>query len=377
MPVMVDEQNIYEIALTKLPNVGSQLTRLLVSYCGSPKAVFEATTGKLLKIPGVGSSRAKGILNGAKGALLEAEQILKQAQEMEVQPLFYTSAKYPDRLKQIADAPVLLYYRGNANLNQKRIISIVGTRQVTSYGQTVTERIIDELKQFNVMVVSGLAYGIDIIAHRAALQAGIPTIGVMASGLDIVYPSAHRKYAERMLTQGGLLTENVFGTKPDAPRFPARNRIIAGMSDCTIVIEAALKSGTLITADIAHSYDKEVLAVPGNITSPVSEGTNHLIKSHKAAAYTTAQDLVELLNWDLQDAAAAKAKAATPSFDASEFNPDELKVLQVLQQTREEQMDNLSWKAQVPVSLLASVLLNLEFRGIVRALPGKRFKLLT
>ncbi|MFD2999017.1 DNA-processing protein DprA [Pontibacter toksunensis] len=373
---MVDEQNIYEIALTKLPGLGSQLTRLLVSYCGSPKAVFESTTGKLLKIPGIGGGKAKSILDGAKSALLEAEQVLKQAEEMEVQPLFYTSPKYPDRLKQIADAPVLLYYHGNSNLNQTRIISIVGTRQITSYGQNVTERIVEELKQYNVMVVSGLAYGVDIVAHRAALQAGMPTIGVMASGLDIIYPAAHRKYAERMLTQGGLLTENVFGTKPDAPRFPARNRIIAGMSDCTIVIEAAIKSGSLITADIAHSYDKEVLAVPGNITSPLSEGTNYLIKTNKAAAYTTAQDLVELLNWDLQDAAAAKTKATKLVFDATDFNPDELKVLQVLQQTREEQMDNLSWKAQVPVSLLASVLLNLEFRGIVRALPGKRFMLL-
>lgn len=373
---MVDDQRIYEIALTRLPGLGSQLTRVLVSYCGSAKAVFEAPTGKLLRVPGVGDGRARSILDGAKGALLEAEQVLKQAEAMDVQPLFYTSPKYPDRLKQIADAPVLLYFRGHANLNQRRIISIVGTRQITNYGQTVTERIVEDLKQHNVMVVSGLAYGVDIVAHRAALQAGLSTIGVMASGMDIVYPAAHRKYAERMLSQGGLLTENVFGTKPDAPRFPARNRIIAGMSDCTIVIEAALKSGTLITADIAHSYDKEVLAVPGNITSPFSEGTNYLIKSHKAAAYTTAQDLVELMNWDLQDAAAARAKV-TISFDASDYNPEELKVLQVLQQTREEQMDNLSWKAQVPVSLLASVLLGLEFKGIIKALPGKRFVLLS
>lgn len=374
---MVDDQRIYEIALTRLPNLGSQLARLLVSYCGSPKAVFEAPPGKLLRVPGVGNGRVRSILDGAKGALLEAEQIQKQAEELDVQPLFFTSPNYPDRLKQIADAPILLYFRGNANLNQRRIISIVGTRQITTYGQTVTERIIDELKQYNVLVVSGLAYGVDIVAHRAALQAGLSTLGVMASGLDIVYPGAHRKYTERMLYQGGVLTENVFGTKPDAHRFPARNRIIAGISDCTIVIEAALKSGTLITADIAHSYDKEVLAVPGNITSPVSEGTNYLIKSHKAAPYTTAQDLVELLNWDLQDAAAAKAKVAAPAFDAAEFNPDELKVLQVLQQSREEQVDNLSWKAQVPVSLLASVLLGLEFKGIVKALPGKRFMLLT
>jgi DNA processing protein len=371
---MTDEQNLYAVALTKLPGVGAQLTRQLVSYCGSPKAVFEAPPGKLFKIPGVGGSRAKGILDGAKTALLQAEEIVRQAEQLEVQLLFYTSPKYPDRLKQIADAPTLLYYRGNANLNQKRIISLVGTRQQTAYGQAVTERIVEELKSYNVLIVSGLAYGIDIIAHRAALQAGLPTIGVMASGPDIIYPAVHRKYAERMLTQGGLLSENTFGTKPDAPRFPARNRIIAGMSDCTIVVEAALKSGTLITADIAHSYDKEVMAVPGNITSPVSEGTNYLIRSHKAAAYTSVQDLVELLNWDLENAAAAKVKA--PALDLTDFTADEVKVLGVLQQTREEQMDNLSWKAQVPVSLLASVLLGLEFKGVVKALPGKRFSLI-
>lgn len=374
---MAEDQKLYEVALTRLPGIGAQLTRQLVSYCGSPQAVFAAPVGKLLKIPGVGNGVARNIQDGAKGALLEAEQILKQAEELDVRLLFYTSTNYPDRLKQIADAPTLLYFRGNGNLNQKRIVSIVGTRQASSYGQTVTERIVEDLKPHNVMVVSGLAYGIDIMAHRAALQAGLPTIGVMASGPDIIYPAMHRKYAERMLTQGGLLTEGIFGTKPDAPRFPARNRIIAGMSDCTIVVEAAFKSGTLITADIAHGYDKEVMAVPGNITSPVSEGPNFLIKSMKAAAYTSAQDLVELLNWDLEDAATARTKAkAAAVFDPANYSEDELKVLQVLQQSREEQMDNLSWKAQVPVSLLASVLLGLEFKGVVKAMPGKKFMLL-
>jgi len=373
---MEEEQKLYEVAITRLPGIGAQLTRQLVSYCGSARAVFAAPPGRLLKVPGIGNGIARNILDGSRKALAEAEQLLKQAEELDVQLLFYTSPKYPDRLKQIADSPTLLYYRGNANLNQQRIISIVGTRQPSAYGQAVTERIVEELKSHNVMVVSGLAYGIDIIAHRAALQAGLSTIGVMASGQDIIYPAVHRKHAERMLTQGGLLTESVFGTKPDAPRFPARNRIIAGMSDCTIVVEAALKSGTLITADIAHSYDKEVMAVPGNITSPVSEGPNFLIKSMKAAAYTSVQDLVELLNWDLENASAAKVRAASVAFDPAEYNPDELKVLQVLQQTREEQMDNLSWKAQVPVSLLASVLLGLEFKGVVKAMPGKKFMLL-
>ncbi|MHA6247854.1 DNA-processing protein DprA [Pontibacter sp. CAU 1760] len=373
---MEDDQRLYEVALTRLPGVGPQLTRQLVSYCGSPQNVFACPSGKLLKIPGIGPGIAKGILDGAKNTLLEAEALLRKAEEQEVELLFYTSPRFPDRLKQLPDAPTLLYYRGNANLNHPRIISIVGTRQVTSYGQTVTERIVEDLKAHNVMVVSGLAYGIDIITHRAALQAGLPTIGVMASGPDIIYPAVHRKYAERMLQQGGLLTENIFGTKPDAPRFPARNRIIAGMADCTLVVEATLKSGTLITANLAHSYDKEVMAVPGNINSPSSEGPNHLIRSLKAAAYTTITDLVELMNWDLQDEAVARNKARTPVFDATDYTPDELKVLRVLQQIKEEQMDNLSWKSQMPVSLLASVLLSLEFKGIIKAMPGKKFGLI-
>ncbi len=369
----MSENSLYEVALTHLPGIGAQLTRLLVSYCGSPKAVFSSPPGKLLKIPGFGDKMVRNITSNFRQALVEAEEVIKKAEEQEVQILFYTSDRYPNRLKQIADAPVLLYFRGNANLNHKRIISIVGTRKPTTYGQSVTERIVEGLKPYNVMIVSGLAYGVDIISHRAALQAGLPTIGVMASGPDIIYPAVHRKYAEKMMDNGGLLSENTFGTKPDAPRFPARNRIIAGMSDCTIVVEAAFKSGTLITADIAHSYDKEVMAVPGNINSSVSEGTNHLIKSHKAAVYTSPQDLVELLNWDLEDEAAAKR---TSAFNPADYTEEELKVLQVLQQTQEEHMDNLSWKAQVPVSMLASVLLGLEFKGMVKALPGKRFMLI-
>jgi DNA processing protein len=372
---MGENQQLYEVALTQLFGIGPQITRQLVSYCGSPFAVFNAPPGKLQKIPGVGPVAYKNITQGGKAALLQAEELLKKAEELDVQLLFYTSPKYPDRLKQIADAPTLLYFRGNGNLNQKRIISIVGTRQVSNYGQAMTEKIVADLVPYNVLIVSGLAYGVDIVSHRAALQAGLPTIGVMASGPDIVYPAVHRKYAERMLTQGGLLTENIFGTKPDAPRFPARNRIIAGMSDCTIVVEAAMKSGTLITADLAHSYDKEVMAVPGNVTSPVSEGPNHLIKNHKAAIYTSVKDLVELLNWDLEDETQAR-KQKSQTFSPDDHTPDELKVLNLLLQTQDEHMDNISWKTQIPVSLLASVLLTLEFKGMVKAMPGKRFGLI-
>ncbi len=368
------EDNLYEVALTRLPGVGAQLARLMVSYCGSAKAVFTTPPARLLKIPGIGNTILKSISENSRHSLLKAEEIIKQADDLGVQILFYTSPHFPNRLKQLADAPILLYYRGQANLNQQRIISLVGTRNPTNYGQMMTERIVEELKAYNVMVVSGLAYGIDVIAHRAAVQAGLPTIGVMATGPETIYPAVHRKMAEKMLEHGGLLTENAFGTKPDAHRFPARNRIIAGISDCTIVVEAAIKSGSLISADIAHGYDKEVMAVPGNLNSPVSEGTNHLIKSQKAVIYTSARDLVELMNWDLQDE--AKAKAKNRVFDEAEFTQDEVKVLQVLLKSREEHMDELSWKAQVTISALASILLTLEFKGIVKALPGKRFALI-
>ncbi|PKV75487.1 DNA-processing protein DprA [Pontibacter ramchanderi] len=366
----------FEVALSFLPYVGDQLTKVLVSYCGSAKAVFDTPVPKLMKVPGVGERVAKSIRDNGRQALLEADEVLKKASDKQVKLLFYTSPHYPNRLKQLPDAPPLLYFRGNSDLNHRRIISIVGTRKPTSYGQGITERIVEDLKPYNVMIVSGLAYGIDIAAHRAALQAGLPTIGVMASGPDTIYPGVHKKYAEKMLEQGGVITENTFGTKPDAPRFPARNRIIAGMSDCTIVIEAAFKSGTLITADIAHSYDKEVMAVPGNINSPMSEGTNWLIKSHKAAVLTSTQDLIELLNWDVEDKLASKRAAAIPALDPADFTAEEMQVLQVLIQSGEEQMDNLGWKSQVPISQLASVLLSLEFKGMVKAMPGKRFALI-
>ncbi len=373
---MTEEESQYEIALNLLPSIGSVTVRLLVSYCGSAKAVFKANKEKLLKIPGIGEKTAARIHGAASGALKRAEVYLKQAQDQHVRLLFYTHPDFPDRLKTLPDAPVLLYMQGNANLNTLRIISIVGTRNATSYGQSVTEQIVEDLKPYNPLIVSGLAYGIDIYAHRAALQAGLQTVGVMATGPDSIYPAVHRKYAERMLTQGGLVTENPFGTKPDAPRFPARNRIIAGLADCTIVVEGAIKGGALITADIAHSYDREVMAVPGNITSTVSEGTNHLIKTLKAVAYTSVQDLVELLNWDLQDQGVYKPKSLKMEFDASEFNPEELKILTMLQQSKEELMDNLSWKTQIPINRLSSLLLGLEFRGMVRQMPGKRFMLL-
>jgi DNA processing protein len=373
---MAKESLLYEVAIDLIPGIGSMLTRQLISYCGSAKQVFATPPGKLLKIPGIGQTHAKNI--ASKSLLSQAEAIVNQADKEKVHLLFYTHPAYPNRLKQIADAPTLLYYKGQADLNQAKIISIVGTRQCTSYGKEMTEQIVQSLVKHNVLVVSGLAYGIDIAAHRAAIGAGLPTVGVMASGIDIIYPAVHRKTAEKMLEAGGLLTESTFGTKPDAPRFPARNRIIAGLADATIVVEAAIKGGALITADIAHSYNKDVMAVPGNINAPVSEGCNYLIKSNKAAMYTSLRDLEELLNWDLENISPTNPKS---NFRQKEYNPAdftdaEFRVISVLRETKEEVIDNICWKAQIPISQISSLLLGLEFREVVKALPGKKFQLL-
>jgi DNA processing protein len=370
------ESLLFEVAIDLMPGIGSMLTRQLVSYCGSAKQVFFTPAGKLLKIPGIGQTHVKNILTN--GLLQQAEAIVNQAEKENVQLLFYTHPGYPNRLKQIADAPTLLFYKGSADLNQTKIISIVGTRQCTGYGKEVTEQIVQDLIKHNVLVVSGLAYGIDIATHRAAIMAGLPTVGVMASGLDIIYPAVHRKIAEKMLDNGGLLTENTFGTKPDAPRFPARNRIIAGLGDATIVVEAAIKGGALITADIAHSYNKDVMAVPGPINAPVSEGCNYLIKSNKAAMYSCLRDLEELLNWDLENMAAGRVQSI---FRQNKYNPDdfteeEFRVITVLQENKDEVIDNICWKAQIPISQISSLLLGLEFKGVVKALPGKKFQLL-
>ncbi|QNH63930.1 DNA-processing protein DprA [Hymenobacter sediminicola] len=372
-----DDTLLHEVALTLFPNIGPQLTRQLMSYGGSAKNVLHLPPGKLRKIPGIGPA-TEAILTGADRtkALKQAEDSIRKAEKEGVQLLFYTSKHFPARLKQLPDAPTLLYYQGTADLNQAKTLAIVGTRQATDYGREQTERIVSGVASHRPLIVSGLAYGIDIAAHRAALQEGLETVGVMATGLDVLYPHAHRKTAEKMLTQGGLLTEFAFGTPPDKYNFPSRNRIIAGLCDGTVVVEAARKGGALITADLAQGYDRDVLAVPGPLGSPASEGCHELIKANRAALYSEPQDIEQLLNWDLALHLTGKPKSPAV-YDALDFSPEEFQLVTVLQAAsgREEHLDNLAWKAQLPIHTTASLLLGLEFRSLVKALPGKRFVL--
>jgi DNA processing protein len=368
----------HELALTLFPGIGPQLTRQLMSYGGSAKNVLLMPPGKLRRIPGVGDATIKTLTGPDRATALKlAETNLRKAEKEGVQLLFYTSKAFPSRLKLIPDAPALLYYQGTADLNAPKTVALVGTRKSTDYGREQTERIVQGLLPHRPLVISGLAYGIDIMAHRAALQEGLETVGVMATGLDVLYPAVHRKTAEKMREQGGLLTEYPFGTPPDRYNFPARNRIIAGLSDGTLVVEAAIKGGALITAELALSYDRDVLAVPGNLGSPASEGCNALIKANKAALYMEPKDLEELLNWDAALHQSGKFQPV-PSYSPDDFTADEFALISVLAVAtgREMQMDELAWKAQLPIHAVASLLLGLEFRGVVRALPGKKFGLI-
>ena len=365
----MDQNRVSLLALHFIPGIGDYLIRQLVSYCGSAERVFKMPKGKLLKVPGVGAVTAEAITQGKPFAL--AEQECRRAEKEKVKLLFFTDTDYPSRLRQVNDAPTLLYSKGNMDLENAKTVAIVGTRQSTAYGRECVENLVKDLVPHQALVVSGLAYGIDIHAHKQAIKHNLATVGVMGSGMDVIYPAAHRDVATKMMENGGILTEHPFGTQPDAHNFPARNRIVAALSDAVIIVEAAEKGGALITADIANSYNKDVFAMPGNVKQSHSAGCNNLIKSNRAHLLTSVRDLEYIMNWD---AGARPAKKETISLEG--FSPDEQRIIQALQDNNKQLMiDEISWKTNVPISQIASLLLTLEFKGVIASLPGKIYKL--
>ncbi len=370
----MDSERLSFLALHLVPGIGDYLIKQLVSYCGSAENVFKTPKGKLLKIPGIGGVTAEAIKT--ENTLHEAEKELKKAEKEDVDILFYTDSRFPSRLKAFDDSPSLLYVKGNTNLNPAKIVGIVGTRQATAYGREMVDRIVEGLVPHQALIVSGLAYGIDIQAHKQALKHNLSTLGVLGSGIDVIYPAAHKDTARKMLDSGGLITENRFGAQPDAHHFPARNRIIAGLCDALIIVEAAEKGGALITADIANSYNKDVFAVPGNIGQTYSEGCNKLIKINKAHLLVSTRDLEYIMNWGLKKD--SKMENTLPLlFDFSGLQPDEQKVMKWLKEKKGPVMiDELSFQSGIPQGTLSSVLLNLEFSGLVQSLPGKQYRLL-
>lgn len=367
----MSSHRLYQLALTQIPGIGNALIKSLISYCGSAKAVFTTPKGKLEKIPGVGKQLSANIIDQNKKALEKAEAILKTSQASDIQLLFYTDPNYPVRLKQLFDAPSMLYVKGTELDDSKRYIAVVGTRQATSEGKQNVEKIISGLVPYNPIIISGLAYGIDIEAHKAALKYGLPTYGVMATGMDMMYPAIHKKIAEKMQESGGILTEYPMGTKADPARFPARNRIIAGLSDATLVVEAGEKGGALITARLAQDYDREVFAVPGGLKNKFSEGCNHLIRNNVAQLITCAEDIAYSMGWETNE---NNNKVQAPKIKKEDVSDEAWAVIQLLD-GRELHIDELSWKSQIQVGKLATLLLNLEFENIVVSLPGKKFKL--
>lgn len=365
-------ERISFLALHFIPGIGDYLVKQLISYCGSAEEVFKKPKGKLLKIPGIGEVTATAIISQKSFDLAEKE--FKKAEKEQTQLLFFTDKNYPSRLKSIEDAPSLLYVKGHPNFENSKSVAIVGTRKATDYGKDMVEKIVQELIPHQAIIISGLAYGIDIHAHKHALKNNLPTVGVMGSGMDIVYPATHKDTAKKMIEHnGGLLTENHFGTKPDAHNFPARNRIIAGLCDALIVVEAAEKGGALITAEIANSYNKDVFAVPGALGSTYSEGCNKLIKTNRANLYTSIKDLEYIMNWSPQE----KEEKPKQRFDFSSLEPEEKLIADLLLQKNGPMMiDEISHLSSIGPSQLASILLGMEFKNLVRSLPGKQYQLI-
>ena len=374
-----ESEKLCTLALVNTPGIGSVTIRLLISYCGSAEKVFSSDYKKLIKIPGIGDKVARMILK--KEGIAQAETEWANCVKSGANLHFFSDSTYPSRLKSLYDAPVVLYSRGNFDYNNYRSVGIVGTRQISDYGKSVTETIIKDLVPFNPLVVSGLAYGVDITAHRACLKNDLATIGVMASGLNVIYPATHQKTARDMEQNGGLVTENALNTKPDFMRFPARNRIIAGLSDITIVVESAKRGGSLITVEFAQNYHRDVFAVPGNLNNPQSEGCNNLIRENKAAIFTSVNEMAEAIGWNLQnkegDLSVKDLNGSNNSnlvFDG--FTQDEGQILSLLKRQGVVQLDELSWQSGMHLNKLAALLLNLEFQGMVRSLPGKKYGLI-
>lgn len=363
----------YNIGITLLPGVGDITAKNLIAYCGNAESVFKEKKSKLEKIPGIGSLTAEAISKSEvlKDALDRAEEEIKFMEKEGIKPLFFTDPDYPFRLKQCDDAPVMLYARGNINLNSEKIISIVGSRKSTAYGKKICEQLVDAFASYNVLITSGLAYGIDITAHRAALKNNLPTVGVLAHGLDLLYPAEHTNTAEKMTENGGLLTEFMSSTKMNPEYFPRRNRIVAGMADATIVIEATYKSGALITAEIANSYNRDVFAVPGRMDDASSEGCNLLIKANKAMLIQSAEDVIKALNWDVQNKKPKRMQAEL----FSNLSADEEALIGILKEKEKIHIDDLCLASRLSMSRAATLLLNLEFSGAVKSLPGKMYTL--
>ena len=366
---MTDNELFHLLALVKIEGVGDIMAKKLINHCGSAEKVFQAKPSFLKNIDGVGKVLIENLKKASAFDLAK-----KEMQFLKSNSIFccsYLDETYPDRLKYCIDGPILLFSKGNINWNNKKIISIVGTRQVTSYGADFCKKLIQDLAPLNPIIVSGFAYGVDIVAHQAALENNLQTIAVLAHGLNQMYPKSHKKYVTKMEQNGGFLTEFWSTSNPDKENFVKRNRIVAGISEATIVIESAEKGGSLITALLANDYNRDVFAVPGRATDKYSHGCNNLIKTQRAHLLTSAADLIYILNWEIQ------SNTVKPSIQKQLFvSLDEIeqKMYDYLLANGKTEIDQIALECDYPVFKTSSVLINMELKGVIRPLPGKLFE---
>jgi DNA processing protein len=364
---MPNDQLLYQIAITLVPGIGDITGKKLIAYCGGVEAVFKEKKSALLKIPGIGISIVESILN--QDCFKIAEKEIDFIANNSIKTLFFTDDKYPARLLNCEDGPLLLYFKGDIDFNVPRVIGFVGTRKATNEGRIICEKFISGLKSKDVLVVSGLAYGIDSFAHKAALNENLKTIGVLGHGLDKIYPSQNKKLAQKMIHNGGLLSEFTSKTNPDRENFPKRNRIVAGICDAIVVVESASKGGALITAGIANSYNRDVFAIPGRISDEYSKGCNMLIKSNRAALAESANDIAYIMGWDDVKVDVKKQRELF-----LQLSDDQKLILDIIIQYKDIGIDKLVIKSAISYSKVAAALLMLEFEGLIQRLPGKLYR---
>ncbi len=366
---MNSDDLLFALALQHIPNLGDTTAKKLLSKFGNAKNIFQEKRSNLLKIGGVGQIRIQELNNAIH--LKAAEEELNFIESNKIKVHYFQDSDYPEKLKHCLDGPILLFSKGNIDLSRKRVISVVGTRRITSHGTSFCEELIENLAILDPVIVSGFAYGVDIIAQKAAVKNGLQTIGCLAHGLNQIYPKSHKKYMKEIEENGGFFTDFWSTDKFDRNNFLKRNRIIAGISEATIVIESAEKGGALVTADIANSYDREVFAVPGRPSDKYSIGCNNLIKAQKAHVLTSAADLAYILNWEIESRQEPVQKQLF-----IDLEEDEQVLYEFLKSSGKTELDLLALNCKVPTFKAASLLLNMELKGAIRPLPGKMFEVI-
>ncbi len=365
----VKDDILYQIALLEIEKIGPSVGRKLIDHFGSAKAVFQANKKDFEALGAIGSNLNTGVSDASNLNFAEAQ--LKFAEQQGTEIISYYENSFPNRLKHINDAPLVLYQKGNCNLNHSRMVAIVGTRQATKYGKDFCESLIAELKSYDAYVVSGLAFGIDVCAHKSACEQDLNNIAVMAHGLDRVYPSDHKSVANRIVSRGALLTEYPIQTNPDRENFPKRNRIVAGMVDAIVVVESALKGGSMITAKLGNDYNRDVFALPGKISDEQSKGCNHLIKTNQAHLIESTKDIGYILGWEQKASSENKVIQKELFLD---LNEDEQQIISIIEMEARS-IDEIVVISQLPISKVSSQLLMLEFKGLVKQLPGKIYQM--